>query len=101
MLIYSDPYEDGEITVDNGYTAYPHGPARQPSSVQRGSVQALRYVAKSVVCHIALTGADSKYPGDPLTPGKPSYKHAKRIARNATDISIPGQPYHALLTARR
>lgn len=38
-LIYSDPGDDGEITLKNGYEAYPAGPARQPSSVQRGSVQ--------------------------------------------------------------
>jgi hypothetical protein len=38
-LIFSDPGDDGEITQENGYEAYPDGPARQPSSVQRGSVQ--------------------------------------------------------------
>ena len=51
-LIYSDPGDDGEKTIKNGYKAYPEGPARQPSSVQRGSVQFL-----------------SSYPGDPSTPG--------------------------------
>jgi N-acetylated-alpha-linked acidic dipeptidase len=40
-LIYSDPGDDGEKTIKNGYKAYPDGPARQPSSVQRGSVQYL------------------------------------------------------------
>lgn len=41
VIIYSDPQEDGEITELNGYTTYPDGPARNPSSVQRGSVQFL------------------------------------------------------------
>lgn len=41
VIIYSDPQEDGEITEENGYKAYPEGPARNPSAVQRGSVQFL------------------------------------------------------------
>lgn len=40
-LIYSDPGDDGEKTEENGYEQYPKGPARNPSSVQRGSVQFL------------------------------------------------------------
>lgn len=39
VVMYSDPQEDGNITEANGYAAYPHGPARQASSVQRGSAQ--------------------------------------------------------------
>lgn len=41
VVMYSDPGDDGEITVENGYKPYPDGPARNPSSVQRGSVQYL------------------------------------------------------------
>lgn len=41
VLIYSDPGDDGEITIENGYKYYPEGPARRPNSVQRGSVQYL------------------------------------------------------------
>jgi N-acetylated-alpha-linked acidic dipeptidase len=41
VVIYSDPGDDGEYTEANGYALYPEGPARQPSSVQRGSVQYL------------------------------------------------------------
>lgn len=41
VIIYDDPQSDGEITEENGYKAYPDGPARNPSSVQRGSVQFL------------------------------------------------------------
>jgi N-acetylated-alpha-linked acidic dipeptidase len=60
--------------VANGYAPYPAGPARNPTSVQRGSVQYL-----------------SKYPGDPTTPGYPSYKDAKRT--NGTNIpAIPSLP---------
>lgn len=41
VVIYSDPGDDGNVTEENGYKAYPQGPARNPSSVQRGSVQYL------------------------------------------------------------
>lgn len=41
VLIYSDPGDDGDRTEKNGYKQYPEGPARQESSVQRGSVQFL------------------------------------------------------------
>ncbi|CRJ95379.1 hypothetical protein BN1723_020805, partial [Verticillium longisporum] len=54
-VLYSDPGDDGEIREENGYKTYPEGPARNPSSVQRGSAQFL-----------------SVRPGDPTTPGYPS-----------------------------
>ncbi|PFH51392.1 hypothetical protein AMATHDRAFT_3053 [Amanita thiersii Skay4041] len=74
VLIYSDPRDDGFVTVENGYTPYPHGPARNPTSVQRGSVQYL-----------------SMYPGDPTTPGYPSYPDVEREeGRNIP--SIPSLP---------
>lgn len=41
VVMYSDPQEDGEMTEENGYKTYPDGPARNPSSVQRGSTQFL------------------------------------------------------------
>lgn len=50
------------MTVANGYAPYPHGPARNPTSVQRGSVQYL-----------------SIYPGDPSTPGVPAYEDVERV----------------------
>lgn len=62
MLIYSDPRDDGVVSVENGFEPYPLGPARNPTSVQRGSVQYL-----------------SIYPGDPTTPGYPSYENSTRI----------------------
>ncbi|KDQ64377.1 hypothetical protein JAAARDRAFT_27999 [Jaapia argillacea MUCL 33604] len=61
VLIYSDPRDDGSVTVENGYEPYPAGPARNPTSVQRGSVQ---YI--------------SVYSGDPSTPGYPAYENATR-----------------------
>jgi N-acetylated-alpha-linked acidic dipeptidase len=63
VLIYSDPRDDGFVTVENDYSPYPAGPARNPSSVQRGSVQFL-----------------STYPGDPTTPGYPAYEDAERTS---------------------
>ena len=40
-VLYTDPQEDGDITEENGYKTYPDGPARNPTSVQRGSVEYL------------------------------------------------------------
>ncbi|WVR07065.1 hypothetical protein IAU60_004104 [Kwoniella sp. DSM 27419] len=74
VIIFTDPGDDGEITEENGYAVYPDGPARQPSSVQRGSVQFL-----------------SKYPGDPSTPGEPAYKNATRV-ESGSQPSIPSIP---------
>ncbi|KZT43059.1 Zn-dependent exopeptidase [Sistotremastrum suecicum HHB10207 ss-3] len=71
VLIYSDPRDDGSVTVANGYKPYPHGPARNPTSVQRGSVFYISY-----------------YPGDPTTPGYPSYPNATR----AEDTRLPSIP---------
>ncbi|WVQ72430.1 hypothetical protein IAR50_001982 [Cryptococcus sp. DSM 104548] len=74
VIIFTDPGDDGEITEENGYKAYPDGPARQPSSIQRGSVQFI-----------------SKYPGDPTTPGEPAYKNASRL-EGGNQPSIPSIP---------
>lgn len=74
VLIYSDPRDDGYVTVENGYLPYPQGPARNPTSVQRGSVQFI-----------------SIYPGDPATPGYPAYEDAPRT--EASNIpKIPSLP---------
>ncbi|TRM68157.1 hypothetical protein BD626DRAFT_424829 [Schizophyllum amplum] len=73
-IIFTDPKDDGAVTVENGYKAYPDGPARNPSSIQRGSVQFL-----------------SMYPGDPTTPGAPAYENSTRT--EGTNIpSIPSLP---------
>ena len=41
IVMFTDPQEDGEVTEANNYDTYPNGPARNPSSVQRGSTQFL------------------------------------------------------------
>lgn len=40
-ILYSDPGDDGDVSPENGDEPYPEGPARNPSSVQRGSAQFL------------------------------------------------------------
>lgn len=40
-VLYSDPGDDGDVREEYGNKTYPDGPARAPSSVQRGSVQFL------------------------------------------------------------
>ncbi|EGO27668.1 hypothetical protein SERLADRAFT_360310 [Serpula lacrymans var. lacrymans S7.9] len=74
VLIYSDLRDDGTVTVENGYVPYPHGPARNPTSVQRGSVQFL-----------------SIYAGDPTTPGYPSYENSTRT-EGWSKPTIPSLP---------
>ncbi|KAJ0352017.1 hypothetical protein COL154_003819 [Colletotrichum chrysophilum] len=74
-LLYSDPGDDGKVTEENGYEAYPDGPARHPSAVQRGSAQFL-----------------SVRPGDPSTPGYPSKPGAPRAPVDDATPSIPSIP---------
>lgn len=57
VVIYSDPQEDGEITEKNGHKPYPEGPARNPSSVQRGSTQ---YISMLREVFSRLTFADRR-----------------------------------------
>lgn len=74
VVIFSDPTDDGGIDTQHGYEPYPKGIARNPSSVQRGSVQFL---------------ADA--PGDPTTPGYPSLIDADR--QEPTNLAkIPSLP---------
>jgi len=72
-IIYSDPADDGYMQGD----VYPKGPWRPVASGQRGSVQYL-----------------FDYPGDPLTPGRPSIPGVPRLKpEEATDLTrIPVQP---------
>ncbi|OQV03349.1 Transferrin receptor-like dimerization domain-containing protein [Cladophialophora immunda] len=74
-IIFTDTADDGNITEANGYAAYPDGPARNPTSVQRGSVEFL-----------------STYPGDPETPGYPSKLDSPRSDRSAVTPQIPSLP---------
>lgn len=41
VVLFTDPGDDGKLTVEHGVKPYPDGPARNPSSVQRGSTQFL------------------------------------------------------------
>ena len=74
VLIFSDPQDDGYFRGD----AYPDGPWRPASGVQRGSVQYL-----------------FKYPGDPETPGvasTPDLPDSQRVDPDGNQphiISIP------------
>ncbi|GAV99707.1 Zn-dependent exopeptidase [Lentinula edodes] len=74
LLMYTDIRDDGRVTAQNGYAIYPHGPARNPSSVQRGSAHML-YL----------------YPGDISTPGYPAYQNASR-QEPSNVLSIPSIP---------
>ncbi|KAK4190470.1 putative vacuolar protein sorting-associated protein 70 [Podospora australis] len=75
VILYSDPGDDGDVTDEKGVAAYPEGPARQPSSVQRGSTQFL-----------------SVAPGDPTTPGYPSKPGVPRQPVHTAIPSIPSIP---------
>ncbi|OAL17444.1 hypothetical protein AYO22_11667 [Fonsecaea multimorphosa] len=72
VVMYSDPQEDGDVTEENGYKTYPDGPARNPSSVQRGSAGTL--------------------PGDPTTPGYPSKPGVPRVDPHGSTPRIPSLP---------
>ncbi|KLJ13444.1 hypothetical protein EMPG_11634 [Blastomyces silverae] len=74
-VIFTDPGDDGNVTPANGYVTYPDGPARNPSSVQRGSVLFL-----------------STSPGDPTTPGYPSRKDSPRADTSPVVPKIPSLP---------
>ncbi|HEY7404997.1 MAG TPA: M28 family metallopeptidase [Candidatus Angelobacter sp.] len=76
VIIYSDPIDDGYFKGD----AYPKGPWRPESGVQRGSIQYM-----------------FKYPGDPTTPGFASVTNLPESQRvppaQATDMpKIPTTP---------
>ena len=72
-IIYSDPGDDGYGAGD----AYPKGPFKHESGVQRGSVMDM-----------------PTYPGDVLTPGRGATKNARRLRRAdaPTITSIPVLP---------
>lgn len=75
VVIFTDPGDDGNVTEANGYAAYPEGPARNPTSIQRGSVQFL-----------------SQRPGDPTTPGYPSKEDSPRADTSDVTPRIPSLP---------
>lgn len=69
VLLYSDPQDDGYFKGD----AYPGGPWRPETAVQRGSVQFL-----------------FKYSGDPETPGVPSTMDLPDSARIRDYVGLNG-----------
>ncbi|KAF1997684.1 N-acetylated-alpha-linked acidic dipeptidase-like protein 2 [Amniculicola lignicola CBS 123094] len=75
VVIFSDPVDDGNMTEAKGVAAYPNGPARNPTTVQRGSVQFL-----------------SIYPGDPTTPGYTSKEGVPRADTSHSTPRIPSLP---------
>lgn len=74
-IIFSDPGDDGNMTEAKGVAPYPAGGARNPTTVQRGSVQFL-----------------STYPGDPTTPGYVSKPDSERADRTNITPQIPSLP---------
>ncbi|KAF1940486.1 N-acetylated-alpha-linked acidic dipeptidase 2 [Clathrospora elynae] len=72
-VIFTDPGDDKNMTAKN-YLTYPDGPARNPTGIQKGSVQFL-----------------STYPGDPTTPGYPSKEGSPRMDKK-TVPQIPSLP---------
>lgn len=75
VVIFTDPTDDYGVDFAHGDKPYPKGPARNPSSIQRGSVGFLSYG-----------------PGDPTTPGYASTKDAKRKQPYDLIPSIPSIP---------
>jgi N-acetylated-alpha-linked acidic dipeptidase len=69
VLLYSDPQDDGYFKGD----AYPGGPWRPETAVQRGSVQYL-----------------FRYSGDPETPGVPSTMDLPDSARISDYVGVNG-----------
>ncbi|CAG8973599.1 hypothetical protein HYALB_00009751 [Hymenoscyphus albidus] len=74
VVIFTDPGSDGPQAA-KGDIPYPDGPARQPSSIQRGSV-----------CDLTLAV------GDPTTPGYPSKPGVARTDGGAVLPKIPSLP---------
>ena len=42
LLVYTDPQQDGNITEGHGYKAYPDGPARPETCIERGAIGSIR-----------------------------------------------------------
>jgi N-acetylated-alpha-linked acidic dipeptidase len=67
-IIYSDPRDDGYFQGD----VYPEGPYRGAGMIQRGSVMDM-----------------PTYPGDPLTPGRPSKPGVERLKMEEVKTFAP------------
>ncbi|CCE65190.1 hypothetical protein TPHA_0K00560 [Tetrapisispora phaffii CBS 4417] len=78
-LTYTDPYDDGCVTNNNGFKSFPRGPARPLSSIERGSVSYL-----------------TDFPGDPTSNGFPATdEHQEHIAPDGKIPRIPSVPVSA------
>lgn len=71
VIIYSDPADDG---FSKG-KVYPDGPWRPADGIQRGSVGQIMF-----------------YTGDPLTPGRPATKNARRLPPSQAAMLAKGPP---------
>lgn len=97
ILIYTDPRDHGSVTEKAGYKPYPEGPAINPHSVQRGSVQYLSsYPGLSLPAKQMRASWIDLYrffpgAGDPTTPGYPSYPNATRL-EGGNIPAIPSLP---------
>lgn len=79
VILYTDTYDDGYVTRNNGFETYPNGPARDESSIERGSV-----------------GFLTDFPGDPTTPGYSSkYPTTGRLSPAGKIPRIPSVPMSA------
>lgn len=74
VVLYSDPYDDGKISVNKGYSAFPNGPARNPISVESSTGSFIYF-----------------QPGDPTTPGWSPYilERKERLKNPETIPTIP------------
>lgn len=76
VILFNDPADDGIITTKNGYLPFPDGPARNPSAIERGTVEYF-----------------TDYPGDPTTPNYPSkYPYTERMSPVGKLPRIPSIP---------
>ncbi len=92
VVMYTDPQEDGDVTEANGYKTYPDGPARNPSSVQRGSTQFLSRLTWCCVWVKEELTTLGVAPGDPTTPGYPSKPGVPRQDPFHAIPAIPSVP---------
>ncbi|KAF2643201.1 glutamate carboxypeptidase 2 [Massarina eburnea CBS 473.64] len=74
VVIFTDPGDDGPQEA-KGQAPYPDGPARHPSSIQRGSVADIAH-----------------YTGDPTTPGRASKPGVERETNPSVLPGIPSLP---------
>jgi N-acetylated-alpha-linked acidic dipeptidase len=96
VILYSDPGDDGNNTEAKGVKAYPDGPARNPSSVQRGSTQFLSIAPGDPWVFLTLSKTELLVMvanhGNRTTPGYPSKPGAPRLPVDGAIPSIPSIP---------